>query len=156
MGQGLGRWDRAHATLWPRQLNTCSKMYYRPCHELRGYCRPRCRRVLRTTALTHLGTCPPPTAQIWQLLRFLAGVMALEKPLLVSAYLLMLAALLFRLCLPRVEAAIFDAFNDLDTQLFKQQLKMWAGEAGRGDGRWRAWGQGGGGRGCLGWSAGMH
>ena len=54
--------------------------------------------------------------------------MALEKPLLVSAYLLMLAALLFRLCLPRVEAAIFDAFNDLDTQLFKQQLKMWAGE----------------------------
>jgi len=56
--------------------------------------------------------------------------MALEKPLLVAAYLLMLTAMLFRLCLPRVEAAIFDAFNDLDTSLFKKQLQTWMGESG--------------------------
>jgi hypothetical protein len=65
---------------------------------------------------------------VWQLARFLAGVMAMQKNLLLAAYSLMLLALLFRLCLPRVEAAIFDAFNDLDTDLFKTQLRLWMGE----------------------------
>ncbi|GAX84702.1 hypothetical protein CEUSTIGMA_g12124.t1 [Chlamydomonas eustigma] len=62
---------------------------------------------------------------VWQLARFLAGVMAMQKNLLLAAYSLMLLALLFRLCLPRVEAAIFDAFNDLDTDLFKTQIRLW-------------------------------
>ena len=134
---GLGRGGAA--LLWTQQLKW--QQGVQPSLSPQAVGRTRAthsapRHICQTSLLDLLfRNMPAPPLQIWQLLRFLAGVMALEKPLLVSAYLLMLAALLFRLCLPRVEAAIFDAFNDLDTQLFKQQLKMWAGEAGRGDGR---------------------
>ena len=49
--------------------------------------------------------------------------MALEKPLLVAAYMLMLGALMFRLCLPRVEAAIFGEC------VFQFGLSCWDDEA---------------------------
>jgi len=86
--------------------------------------------IMPALFLNHDPLYVSPPLQIWQLARFLFSIMALEKPLLVAAYLLMLTAMLFRLCLPRVEAAIFDAFNDLDTSLFKKQLQTWMGESG--------------------------
>ena len=55
------------------------------------------------------------------------GVMALDKARLVAAYALMLAGLLARLCLPRVEASLFDAFNDLDTHAFWANLYLAVG-----------------------------
>lgn len=46
-------------------------------------------------------TQPCCHAQVVRLLRFLAGVMALERRTLVAAYALLLAGLAARLCLPR-------------------------------------------------------
>ena len=52
------------------------------------------------------------------------GVMSIERALLLAAYGLLLAGLVARLCLPRVEAALFDAFNELDTRLFWDNLVL--------------------------------
>ncbi len=79
----------------------------------------------RTSTPPHLGarprllTRPPPQL----------GVMALDKPLLLAAYALLLAGLAARLCLPRVEAGLFDAFNELDRGLFWSNLQLAMGEA---------------------------
>ncbi|PNW84848.1 hypothetical protein CHLRE_03g160950v5 [Chlamydomonas reinhardtii] len=50
--------------------------------------------------------------------------MSIERALLLAAYGLLLAGLVARLCLPRVEAALFDAFNELDTRLFWDNLVL--------------------------------
>lgn len=63
--------------------------------------------------------------EILRLLRFVVGVMAIEKEIWLCSFTLMLTGLLFRLCSPAVESSIFDAFNDLDPQLFKREIKLW-------------------------------
>lgn len=62
---------------------------------------------------------------VTRLFMFGMGVMAIDKQLLVLSYALLLTALIIKLCLPRVEAALFDSFNELDVTLFKQNLFWW-------------------------------
>ncbi|PNH12273.1 ABC transporter B family member 5 [Tetrabaena socialis] len=62
-----------------------------------------------------------------QLFMFVVGVMAINKSMLLLSYSLMLCGLAARLCLPRVEAALFDAFNALDTQNFWDNLVLAVG-----------------------------
>lgn len=75
-------------------------------------------------------TRTPAPAQV-RLLTFVAGVMAIRKTLLVLAYSLMLSGLLVRLCLPRAEAAIFDAFNELNMAVFHRSLLLAFSESDR-------------------------
>lgn len=59
---------------------------------------------------------------MWQLLHFALGVGLLNLQLLLAAYGLLLVGLVFRLAVPRVEGAIFDAFNALEMSTFRWNL----------------------------------
>jgi hypothetical protein len=61
---------------------------------------------------------------ITRLLSFALGVAFMNVPLLVAAYSLLLLAMVFRLAVPKVEGAIFDAFNSFDMPGFR-----WAGKS---------------------------
>ena len=63
--------------------------------------------------------------EVVRLIRFVIGIMAIEKELWLGSFILMLAGLMFRLCGPAVESSIFDAFNDLDPQLFRREIGLW-------------------------------
>jgi hypothetical protein len=56
---------------------------------------------------------------ITRLLSFALGVAFMNVPLLVAAYSLLLLAMVFRLAVPKVEGAIFDAFNSFDMPGFR-------------------------------------
>ncbi|WIA17366.1 hypothetical protein OEZ85_014227 [Tetradesmus obliquus] len=61
---------------------------------------------------------------ISRLLSFAAGVAAMNVPLLAAAYSLLLLAMVFRLAVPKVEGAIFDAFNSFDMPGFRNDLLL--------------------------------
>lgn len=69
--------------------------------------------------------------------------MALDKVFLLLAYGMLLCGLVARLCIPRVEAALFDAFNELDLTQFWSNLRLSAGGCAK-PGNW-----GGNARVCL-------
>jgi hypothetical protein len=56
---------------------------------------------------------------ITRLLSFALGVAFMNVPLLVAAYSLLLLAMVFRLAVPKVEGAIFDAFDSFDMPGFR-------------------------------------
>jgi hypothetical protein len=58
---------------------------------------------------------------------FAVGVALMNTGLLLAAYALLLLSLAFRLAVPRVEGAIFDAFNALDMALFRHNLGIAVG-----------------------------
>ena len=59
---------------------------------------------------------------ISRLMSFAAGVALMNTGLLLAAYSLLLLSLVFRLAVPRVEGAIFDAFNALEMSLVRHNL----------------------------------
>ena len=64
---------------------------------------------------------------VWQLLHFALGVALMNLRLLAAAYGLLLLGLVFRLAVPRVEGAIFDAFNVLEMSSFRWNLAVAVG-----------------------------
>lgn len=64
---------------------------------------------------------------VWQLLHFALGVALMNLRLLAGAYSLLLLGLVFRLAMPRVEGAIFDAFNVLEMSSFRWNLAVAVG-----------------------------
>lgn len=64
---------------------------------------------------------------VWRLLHFALGVALLNMRLLLAAYGLLLLGLVFRLAVPRVEGAIFDAFNVLEMSSFRWNLAVVVG-----------------------------